>query len=136
MPYVYSVDNNDGIECTDKGSVPPNKNGVTVMASISVKKVAATDLPGTNHKGRTRKPTDFDEHMVILDCDPDDAWLGVEYDGTDETLGKLIAELTKASNHFGVGVDKRHGPDAESGIPTLFFRVRERAIRTRKENAA
>lgn len=106
------------------------------MSGFTVKRVEKTSIPSTNHKGRKRQPTDFDEHMVILDVDLDDAWLAVEYDGTDETLAKLLAELTKASNYFGVGVDKRSGPDAESGIPTLFFRVRERAARNKQDNAA
>jgi hypothetical protein len=105
--------------------------------AITIKRVSQADLPKTAHKGRTRKPTDFDEYMVVYkpedhtDADGNvewDGWLEVPAD-SDKHLDKLNAELTKASNYFNVGIERRQDT---LGLK-LWFRVKPRAFKPRNK---
>lgn len=106
-----------------------NTDGTGSVSGFAVKRVSASELPGTKHRGRKRQPTEFDPFMVILEGDPDDNWLGVDY--TDDAhLKSLLNELTKASAFYGVGISKQVD---ETGR-VLYFLVKERATRTAKDD--
>ena len=104
--------------------------------ALSIRKVNRDVVPDSGHKGRDRKPNDYDEHMVIYreaDWTNDDG--KVEWDGWNEVDGltsedlmnRALADLNNASNYKGVGVDKRH--DVMAG--KLWFRVRTRIAKPR-----
>lgn len=104
------------------------------VAGFAVKRVSASDLPGTKHRGRKRQPTGFDSSMVILpvneDGTSDDNWLAVDYTDADH-LKSLLNDLTKASNFYGVGISKQVDEDNH----VLYFLVKERATRTAKDES-
>jgi hypothetical protein len=92
--------------------------------AISVQRVSANEIPGTKHVGRKRTPTQFDEFMY--DMSESGEWIKVSY-ATDDELKTIVNDLTKASNHFNVGVDKR---DDNHG--NFYFHVRPRILKPRK----
>lgn len=106
--------------------------------ALLIKRVSSTDVPATNHKGRKRQPTDFDEFMVIYNVeDFTDADGNVSWDGWNEVeadsethLSKLINELVKASNHFDVGLEKR----TDVMALRLWFRIKPRAHKPRSKS--
>lgn len=102
------------------------------VGGFAVKRVSASKLPGTKHRGRKRQPTEFDAYMEILplneDGNTDDNWLGVDYQDADH-LKSLLNELTKASNFYGVGISKQ----VDEINRVLYFLVKERATRTAKD---
>ena len=91
--------------------------------AISVQRVSVSDIPSTKHTGRKRTPTQFDDYMVEM---PTDEWIKVTY-ATDDELKAIVNDLTRASNHFGMGVDKR-----DDGVGNFYFHVRTRIAKPRK----
>lgn len=102
--------------------------GTSNVGGFAVKRVSASELPGTKHRGRKRQPTEFDPHMSILEGNPDDNWLAVDYTDADH-LKSLLNELTKASNHYNVGISKQ----VDEVGRVLYFLVKERATRIAKD---
>ena len=104
------------------------------IGGFAVKRVSASELPGTKHRGRKRQPTEFDPYMEILplnaDGNADDNWLSVDY-RDDDHLKSLLNELGKASNFYGVGISKQ----VDETNRTLYFLVKERAVRNAKDES-
>lgn len=110
---------------------------------LDIRKVSKDRLPKSNVPGKQRQPSDFDEYMA--EAFEDREWRGVPYDGTEETLAKLTAELGRAVTHFdaslpdgsvGAGKSVRDGIDEDTGEPTFYFQIRDKLKTGRRKKDA
>lgn len=98
--------------------------------AFTIKKVSANDVPRPGHRGRVRKPTDFDDAMVIyVESDWTDESGNVTWDGwnkvevsTPDELKRAVKDLLSATNFKGVGAQKR----IDTMGLALYFQVTER----------
>lgn len=104
--------------------------------ALSIRKVNADVVPQSKHAGRTRQHNDFDDYMKIYNVADWtnesgnvewDGWNAVDFD-SDKTLAQLNGQLTAASNHAEVGIERR----VDNMAHVLYFRVKTRTLKPRK----
>lgn len=78
--------------------------------ALEIRKVNKSVLPKSNQPGRTRQPSDFDDYIEDAYADTqinaETSWREVPYDGTEESLTRLLADLGRAVIFVGEGKGK------------------------------